>query len=144
MKTAPKGRIKAHTRNPKSATRKMRRERVLTDNKAIVVRAPAPKPWLLQQDEIDLYKKVVCKGATDEEFKFCLTVARRYELDPFQQQIWFVPRREGESGEKQYVPVVGINGLQHVAARDHADYGSVSEPEYGPMMEVKGSSRRGP
>jgi len=35
------------------------------------------------------------------------------------------------------VPMVGIDGLQHVAARDHVDYGTFSEPEYGPMIEVQ-------
>ena len=35
-----------------------------------------------------------------------------------------------------YVPQVGIDGLLHVAARDHKDYDSFSEPEYGPMIDV--------
>lgn len=109
----------------------------------IVVAAPQAKPWMVSPDEVSILKNAVCKGATDEELKFCLLVASRYQLDPFQQQIWFVPRwdsqaevSEGERGSKIYVPVVGINGLQHVAARDHADYGSVSQPEYGPMIDV--------
>lgn len=110
---------------------------------AIVVRSPGPKPWELSIQETDILKNAICKGASDTEFQYCLAVARRFRLDPFQQQIWFVPRRdrdaqvnEGQRGGKVYVPVVGINGLLHVAARDHQDFGSYAEIEYGPMVTV--------
>jgi len=93
-----------------------------------------PRPWDLNREEVELVKKQICPGATDEELKFCLTVARRNRLDPFKGQIWFIPRGRGD--QKKWVPIVGINGLRHIAARDHRDYGSVSEPEYGPMITV--------
>jgi len=95
----------------------------------------------------------VAKGATDEELKFCLTVARRYKLDPFRQQIWFIKRWDsgadnGKGGRGAYVwsPQVGIYGMLHIAARDHADYGTLSKPEYGPdiTIEVEGHKIKGP
>jgi hypothetical protein len=111
---------------------------------AIVVRSPGPKPWLIQPEELTILKNAVCKGATDAELQFCLAVARRRKLDPFKGQIWFVPRRdrgaddgEGGAGAKVWIPVVSIGGLCHVGARDHKDYGSFSEPEYGPMITVE-------
>jgi hypothetical protein len=111
---------------------------------AIIVRPPDRKPWLLQPEEITILKNAICKGASEDELKYCLAVARRYSLDPFQQQIWFVPRwdseaqrTDGAKGAKLYVPVVGINGMLHIAARDHKDFGTYSEPEYGPMVDVK-------
>jgi len=111
---------------------------------AIIVRPPTEKPWIIQSEEAVILKNAIAKGATDAEFKYCLTVARRHKLDPFQQQIWFVPRwdseammSDGKKGGKVYVPQVALNGLLHVAARDHKDFGSFSEPEYGPMIEVK-------
>jgi hypothetical protein len=114
------------------------------------VRAPEPKPWLLSPDEVAILKNAICKGASDEELKYCLTVARRYELDPFQQQVWFVPRwdseaerSDGKKGARLYVPVVGINGMLHIAARDHADFGTYSEPEYGPMITVHWNDKQG-
>jgi hypothetical protein len=107
------------------------------------VRAPDPKPWLLNQSEIVILKNSICKGASDKELEFCLAVARRYELDPFRREIHFVRRwdsqaeqSDGKKGGYVYVPVVGIDGLLHIAARDHADFGSFSEVEYGPMIEV--------
>jgi len=95
------------------------------------VPVPGPRPWDLNVEQIDLLKKTICKGATDDELKLCLEISRRHKLDPFRGQIWFVPRKD--DGEKKWVAVVGINGLLHIAARDHSDFGSIEEPEYGPM-----------
>lgn len=104
----------------------------------------AKQPWRLNHSEITIVKNSIAKGASDEELKFCLTVARRYKLDPFKQQIWFVRRwdsnaENGKGGTGSYVwtPQVGINGLLFIAARDHkGEFGSVSVPEYGPMIKV--------
>lgn len=104
-----------------------------------LMRVPAPpaRPWQLTDEEVALVKNHIAKGATDEELRFCLAVARRYKLDPFRGQIWFVKRGDSSAqGGSRWVAIVGINGLQHVAARDHADYGSIDEAEFGPMHEV--------
>lgn len=141
----PQAKPRAKGRQPRRSTP------VATPKQAIVVRAPDPKPWLLSQDEVSILKNAVCKGATDEELKFCLAVARRYQLDPFQKQIWFVPRwdnkaqdSDGQEGGKVYVPVVGIDGLLHIASTHHPDFGTFSEPEYGPLMEVTYGEWSGP
>lgn len=122
--------------------------------KAIIqVLPPQEKPWMLSQDEITIIKNSIAKGATDDELKFCLTVARRYRLDPFKQQIWFIQRwdknadnGQGGTGAKVWIAQVGIYGMAHVAARDHADYGTIALPEYGPMIdvEVEGKKIKGP
>jgi hypothetical protein len=111
---------------------------------ALVVRAPGPKPWLIQPEELTILKNAMCKNATDVELQYCLTVARRRGLDPFKGQIWFVPRNDrsaddgaGGRGGKVWIPVTSIGGLCHVGARDHKDYGSFSEPEFGPAITVE-------
>jgi RecT family len=111
---------------------------------SIVIAKSPIQPWVLAPDEITILKNAICKGATDEEMKFCLTVARRYRLDPFQQQIWFIKRwdsaairSDGKSGSYIWTPQVALNGLLHLAARDHKDYGTYGEPSYGPMIEVE-------
>lgn len=122
---------------PKKKTKKV--------EKAIVKIDPVrEKPWLLNTDEVAIVKNSIAKGASDQELTFLLTVARRYRLDPFRQQIWFVRRWDknadnGHGGTGAYVwtPQVGINGLLFAAGRDHKEeFGSVSEPEYGPMVEI--------
>jgi len=101
------------------------------------ISVPPARPWQLNDEEVALVKNHIAKGATDDELKFCLAVARRFKLDPFRGQIWFVKRRDRSAeGGYRWIPIVGINGLQHVAVRDHADYGTADEPEFGPMHDV--------
>lgn len=107
----------------------------------IILRVPAAqkRPWELTEEEVNLVKNHIAKGCTDDELHFCLSVAKRYKLDPFRSQIWFVKRRDKKAqGGYRWIPIVGINGLLHVAARDHKhDFGSNDEPEYGPMIKVE-------
>ena len=109
------------------------------DQKALMrIPAPPAQPWKLSDEEVTLVKNHIAKGATDSELQFCLAVARRFKLDPFRQQIWFVARNDKSAeGGKRWIPITGINGLLHIAARDHKDFGSNDEPEFGPMKNVK-------
>jgi hypothetical protein len=139
--------MKARSKKRKPIKRKPVRAIVRTRTKIVHVRTEAPKPWLVSAEEANILKNSVCKGATDAELKFCLLVAARYRLDPFRQQIFFVPRwdakatnSQGKEGAVVYVPQVSIGGLLHVAARDHKDFGSYSEPEFGPDIIVKWGS----
>src|SRR5690349_25126867 len=61
------------------------------------IAAPPVRPWNLNPEEIALVKNHIAKGASDEGLKFCLTVSRRYKLDPFRQQIWFVKRKDNSA-----------------------------------------------
>ena len=128
------------------AKRKVHKRRSVIRRKPVSIIRVQPaieKPWELRSDQIAILKNSICKGASDDELQFCLEVARRYKLDPFRQQIWFIPRWDknadagnGARGRNVYVPHVSIYGLLHMAARDHRDFGSLSEPEYGPMIEI--------
>lgn len=128
------------------APRRAQAKRMQPKKRAELVRIPpaSDKPWILNTDEIAIVKNNIAKGATDEELKFLLTVARRYRLDPFRQQIWFVRRWDknadsgnGAKGCHVWTPQVGINGLLFAAARDHKnELGSIALPEYGPMITV--------
>ena len=104
------------------------------------ISAPPERSWSLAPEEVTIIKNHVAKGATDEELKFCLAVARRRKLDPFKSQIWFVKRKDKTAeGGVRWIPMTSIDGLLHLAARDHKDFGSSDEPTYGPMKEVKWS-----
>ena len=128
---------------------KPKRERKPKEPAAIVVAAPTKKPWELSAAEVELVKNHVAKGASDSELAFCLGVARRYKLDPFRGQIWFVKRRDknldyyDKVNKKKvtgyrWIPIVGINGLLHIAARDHKkEFGSISKISFGPMIEIE-------
>ena len=44
----------------------------------------------LTAEQIELMKRTVAKGATDDEFKMFLHLAHKYGLDPFAKEIWFI------------------------------------------------------
>jgi hypothetical protein len=136
----PKAAQKRPNKSSRRPARKVARKAVSSPAPAGLMRIAAPpaQPWNLTQDEVGLIKNHVAKGATDEELKFCLAVARRRKLDPFKQQIWFVKRRDKSAeGGARWVPMTSIDGLLHVAARDHKDFGSSDEPVFGPLKEIK-------
>jgi len=125
------------------------RKRKPKEPAAIVVQAPSKKPWELTETEVELVRNHIAKGASNEELTFCLGVARRFKLDPFRGQIWFVKRADRNLDKKdpvtkkwvkgyRWIPIVGINGLLHIAARDHKkEFGSISKISYGPVIEVE-------
>jgi len=128
---------------------KPKRQRKEKPPAVIHIPAPTKKPWELSEQEVDLVRNHIAKGATNEELTFCLGVARRYKLDPFRGQIWFVKRADRNMDKKdpitkkwvkgyRWIPIVGINGLLHIAARDHKKhFGSISKVTFGPMIEVE-------
>ena len=132
-----------------AAKRKPTPQKPTTALAPVKIPAPPERAWLLTSEEVTIVKNSIAKGASDEELKFCLTVARRYKLDPFKQQIWFVKRWDsgadnsaGGKGAFVWTPQVGINGLLFTAARDHKkEFGSVSLPTYGPMELVEGQGK---
>lgn len=137
--------MKRRTQKPRRVVRRKR------PSVAIVHVQPAPveKPWEITSEQLVILKNSIAKGASDDELKYCMEVARRYKLDPFKKQIWFVPRWDsqadngnGGKGRIVWTPQVGIDGLLFTAARDHKkDFGSVSLPEYGPMELVEGQGK---
>src|SRR3954447_16557275 len=89
----------------------------MAENKEVVVAQPqAVQQW--SRDEIDLIKNTVAKGATDNELKLFLTVAKRSGLDPFSKQIHFVKRKTWNSAKKAYDEVgtiqTGIDGYRAI------------------------------
>jgi phage recombination protein Bet len=114
-------------------------------------RKPASQPLLarvldergrqkeLSRDEIDLLKRTVAKGTTDDEFKLFLWVCRKHKLDPLTRQVHCVRRflkkhHQDESGQwvsgYQMTIQMGIDGYRSLAGRDHSDFGGCDEPEY--------------
>lgn len=120
-------------------------------NSTIVVLPPPERPWSLSTDEALLVKNHLCKGASDDELKFLLAVARRYKLDPLKQgQIWFIPRWDsqadngrGGKGTNKWVAQMGIYGMATIAARDHSDYGGFGKPQYGPEITIERKDMQG-
>jgi len=43
------------------------------------------------KDKIELIKRTYAKGASDDEFALLLELSKRYQLDPFKKQIFYIP-----------------------------------------------------
>jgi phage recombination protein Bet len=71
--------------------------------------------------QVALIKETVCKGASDLELSFFLSVARRTGLDPIARQIYSVPRK----GTR--VIQVAIDGYRLIAQRT-GEYAGNDEP----------------
>lgn len=65
-------------------------------------------PW---KDKIELIKRTVCKGATDDELQLFLHFCQKTGLDPIAKQIYSIPRRMGRTIQ------VSIDGFRLIADR---------------------------
>ncbi len=73
------------------------------------------------RDKIELIKKTICKGATDDELNLFIAECQRTGLDPFLKQIYSIPRRSRnpETGqwETRRETQTAIDGYRAIAER---------------------------
>jgi phage recombination protein Bet len=107
----------------------------------------SPRPIIVQKnrerqltgEEIELLKRTVCKGASNDEFALFLWTCKKHKLDPITKQIYAVFRNvtkhhQDEKGiwvaGRQMTIQMGIDGLRSLAGRHHRDFGGCDEPAF--------------
>jgi phage recombination protein Bet len=70
-----------------------------------------PKDMSFTPDQVDLIKRTICKGATDDELALFLHACRHLELDPFLKQIYGIKRAN------QMTIQISIDGYRAVAEK---------------------------
>ncbi len=84
----------------------------------------------LTPEQIDLVKRTIAKGATDDELAMFMAQAKRTGLDPFSRQIYLIERRsrDGDNWITTRQTQVSVDGLRLVAERSDKYAGQL-----GPM-----------
>ena len=70
---------------------------------------------LENREKVELVKRMFAKGATDDEFAVFLELAKRYNLDPFKRQIFFLPDKRMNEPGKIMVSHAGLIHIAHVS-----------------------------
>jgi phage recombination protein Bet len=77
--------------------------------------------WGMTRDQLDLLKRTVAEGTTDDEFSLFMNTSQRLGLDPFAKHIYAVKRPSYDRRTSSYVDKmtiqVGIDGFRAVADR---------------------------
>jgi phage recombination protein Bet len=93
-----------------------------------VIKNDVPEP-MFNRDQIELLKRTIAYGLTDDEFAMFVRQCIRTKLDPFARQIFAIKRRQYDSKRKEYVEKVSIetsvDGFRLIAERTGKYMGQV-------------------
>lgn len=82
-----------------------------------------PSTITFTPDQVDLIKRTICKGGSDDELALFLGQCQRTGLDPFAKQIYAVKRYNKDDARWEMSIQVGIDGFRLIADRHRNDEG---------------------